>query len=142
MSKASQIRREDVIFIYERLYVWGMISQMYFLIVVSRDLLIFCVHLSSNSLVGFWNALWMHMVSISLDFIFFIAICIQSYQVLSDELTLECERDFKCNEFVKIFRTNITAGFIYIFFNVSFKLLMIVFFMCCFGGYEMLNDDF
>ena len=47
----------------------------------------------------------------------------------------------KCNEFVFLFRTNIMAGFIYIFFNVSFKLLMIVFFMCCVGGFEILSDD-
>lgn len=140
--QVARVDRADVMAYYDMLYIWGVVSQGYFLIVVVRDLIIFCYHLGSNELVGFWNALWMHLLSLPIDCIIMFSIGVQGYRVLQMEETHMCESDAKCSQFVTLFRANIAAGFIYIFFNVSFKLLMIVFFMCCVGGFEILRCDY
>ena len=80
--QVTRVDRSRVITFYEPLYIWGLVSQAYFLVVVLRDLATFCYHLASDSLVGFWDALWMHMVSFPLDCIILFMIGVQGYRIL------------------------------------------------------------
>ena len=137
-----RVDRSRILSSSEPLYIWALVSQTYFLVVVLRDSATFCYHLVSESLVGFWDALWMHLVSLPLDCVILFELGVQGYRILEKEETHECElSDIECGQFVRLFRANILASFIYIFFNVGFKLLVITFFMCCADGFEYLTND-
>ena len=113
----------------------------YLLTTVMRDFLIYFHHLSSTSFMNFRKDLYVHVLCIPVDCTVLIFIGIHGYKALQMDSTLDCERDLICGKFVTVFRNNITASFIYILFNSTMKLCMILFFTCCLDGNEMLNMD-
>jgi len=113
----------------------------YFVAITIRDSLIFCFNISSSSITSFWSALKQHFCCLPVDFIIFFVLCVHGNHILDQDEALICEADAKCQKFIASYRVSVIAGFAYILFNCSIKFLMLVLFMTCFGGLEMLIED-
>ena len=107
-----------------------------------RDLCVLLAHLYSEDLVGFWNALYMHLMALPVDCAAVLVLCFWNIFAINSGETKHCLTSAEdCGPFVNIMRFNIVLGFVYVVVSIGAKLLGFSLFLFYFGGYQMIRDD-
>ena len=68
----------------------GVILQGYFLFIVARDLLIMLTMFISGDYLGFWKAMFFHMIGLPLDCLVLLMVCTWGAMVMNQLGTMKC----------------------------------------------------
>ena len=91
--------------------------------------------------MGFWHAIVLHAVSVPIDVIVLLVLCIWGSAVLNQDGSAECYKDDDCRPFLQQVHFMVILGYGYIFFSIIMKPILLSIFCFCMPGLQWLNQD-
>lgn len=82
------------------LYV-GLLLTEYFIFVVGKDLVIMISQIFFGGFMGFWHGIILHIVTMPIDVLILLILCVWGTAVMTQEGTAKCIEDSECRPFVR-----------------------------------------
>ena len=136
-----QVKRDAVSVHSKQMLYAGYLTLEYFFFIVAKDLLIMLSQLFYGGFMGFWHAIVLHTITLPIDIVVLLTLCIWGSTILNNEDALNCKNDESCKPFVTAMHFNVTFGYGYIIFSILVKPFLLSIFCFCFQGLRLRDQD-